>query len=123
MVGAEGKSLASRLDEAVTEAATGVMNRYGVERSAALPALVWFVRPEGLTGMADVGSYAEDEVASVLSRWAGCYGLERVADRPHLPCMVEYAGTIEGHHVRIWGITNRGGWEAAVSTRGSGRAD
>lgn len=119
----QGESLGGRLDNAVNDAASAVMNSYGRERNSVLPALVWFVRPEGVTGMADVGSYAEGEVAGVLSRWAGCFGLTRVADRPHLPYMVEYAGSIGGLDVRIWGITDRAGWEAVMSPRGGGRAD
>jgi hypothetical protein len=120
-VSGEGESLACQLDQAINAAVTAVMNNHG----GALPPLLWFAQAQGLSGMADVGTYTEKEVEPVLFRWAGRFGLRRVADRPHLPCMVEYAGAIEGQQVRIWGIVDRAGWEAAMSapTSRQGKGD
>jgi hypothetical protein len=114
--------LNTRITAAVSAAVTGVMNDYAEEQAGEkLPPLLWTLAPRpvlstpswGLIGHVSGADYAEAEVAQVLAHWARAQvlNLTQIPDHSRLSGSVEYAGTIDGRHVRIWGVVDRELWE------------
>jgi hypothetical protein len=116
------QALGSRLDAAITAAVTQTMNTIP---DAGAP-LHWNLgNPVGSTAITGIkglagSDYRDEEIPAVLAGWARLLGLSPVSEP--MTGATEYAGTVDGCPVLVWGITDRAVWDAwfARTDRDSG---